>query len=191
MLYVLVEGDDDARFFERIVRPICEKDYDYVLFWQYSQQRKEKVNSFLGSIRTMQATGVADLIIVADLDESPCVTDRKERVLSGFRNLISDAGGFSGPISFPEILIVCREIEGWYLAGLDENEYERLGILENLKDTDRVSKEQFLGLMPERFDSKTEFMLAILDVFDYETARSRNRSFRYFMQKRESDSNRA
>ena len=37
--------------------------------------------------------------------------------------------------------------------------------------------------MPDRFDSKSEFMLEILRVFDHETARSKNSSFRYFMQK--------
>ena len=184
-LYILVEGGDDARFFERVVRPMFEDEFGHVQLWQYSQQEKEKVNKFLDSIRAMQGGGIADLIIVADLDESPCVTDRKERIPSGFRSLSAgqSPGQPTGPFSSTRILIVCREIESWYLAGLNDEECKRLGLTTTIDNTDRISKEQFLDLMPDRFDSKSEFMLEILRVFDHETARSKNSSFRYFMQK--------
>ena len=184
-LYILVEGGDDARFFERVVRPMFEDEFGHVQLWQYSQQEKEKVNKFLDSIRAMQGGGIADLIIVADLDESPCVTDRKETIPSGFRSLSAgqSPGQPTGPFSSTRILIVCREIESWYLAGLNDEECKRLGLTTTLDNTDRISKEQFLDLMPDRFDSKSEFMLEILRVFDHETARSKNSSFRYFMQK--------
>ena len=91
----------------------------------------------------------------------------------------------------PRVLIVCKEIESWYLAGLTDNDCKKMGIPDSLNDTDHLSKEKFLGLMPERFGSKTDFMLAILDLFDLDTARSRNRSFRYFMQQCESDHDQA
>ena len=184
-LYILVEGGDDARFFERVVRPMFEDEFGHVQLWQYSQQEKEKVNKFLDSIRAMQGGGIADLIIVADLDESPCVTDRKERIPSGFRSLSAgqSPGQPTGPFSSTRILIVCREIESWYLADLNDEECKRLGLTTTIDNTDRISKEQFLDLMPDRFDSKSEFMLEILRVFDHETARSKNSSFRYFMQK--------
>ena len=184
-LYILVEGGDDARFFERVVRPLFEDEFGHVQLWQYSQQEKEKVNTFLDSIRVMQAAGIADLIIVADLDESPCVTDRKERILSGFRSLSAgqSPGQPSGPYSSTRILIVCMEIDSWYLAGLSDEECKRMGLPAILDNTDHISKEQFLSLMPDRFDSKAEFMLEVLRVFDHETARSKNSSFRYFMQK--------
>ena len=87
----------------------------------------------------------------------------------------------------PMVLIVCKEIESWYLAGLTYNDCKKMGIPDSLNDTDHLSKEQFLGLMPERFGSKTEFMLEILQVFDHETARARNSSFRYFIEKYLSD----
>ena len=184
-LYILVEGGDDARFFERVVRPMFEDEFGHVQLWQCSQQEKEKVNKFLDSIRAMQGGGIADLIIVADLDESPCVTDRKERIPSGFRSLSAgqSPGQPTGPFSSTRILIVCREIESWYLAGLNDEECKRLGLTTTVDNTDRISKEQFLDLMPDSFDSKSEFMLEILRVFDHETARSKNSSFRYFMQK--------
>ena len=190
-LFILVEGRDDARFFERVVRPICEEDYNHVQFWQYSQQEKGKVNRYLYSIKAMQTAGAADLIIVADLDESPCVTDRKMRILSNFRSLSMENDRLSKTRRSPRVLIVCKEIESWYLAGLTDNDCKKMGIPDSLNDTDHLSKEKFLGLMPERFGSKTDFMLAILDLFDLDTARSRNRSFRYFMQQCESDHDRA
>ena len=189
-LYILVEGGDDARFFERVVRPMFEKEFGQVQLWQYSQQEKEKVNTFLDSIRAMQAAGIADLIMVADLDESPCVTDRKERILSGFRSLSAgqSPGQPSGPHSSTRILIVCREIDSWYLAGLNDEECMKMRIPATLDSTDHISKEQFLSLMPDRFHSKTEFMLEILSKFDHETARTKNSSFSYFMQKYGADS---
>ncbi len=57
-----------------------------------------------------------------------------------------------------------------------------MGIASGSKDTDHLTKEQFLGLMPHRFSSRAEFMLEILRVFDHETALSKNSSFRYLMQ---------
>lgn len=173
-----MEGSDDVRFFESVVRPICENNYDFVQCWQYSQKTKARVNSYLNSIRAMQDAGAADLIVVADLDESPCVTDRKERLLSSFRSLSARADGSS-----TRILVVCREIESWYLAGLNISECERIGISTTMENTDAISKEQFLSLIPEKYSSKTAFMEAILQSFDFETACSKNRSFLYFMQK--------
>ena len=80
-------------------------------------------------------------------------------------------------------MIVCKEIESWYLAGLSDIEGKRMGIATDLHHADHLTKEQFLGLMPHRYSSRAEFMLEILRVFDHETARSKNSSFRYFMQK--------
>ena len=131
----------------------------------------------------MQASGEVDLVIVADMDESPCVTDKKERILSSFRSLSAGTGRSTELSSSTRILIVCREIESWYLAGLNDEECERLGLTTTIDNTDRISKEQFLSLMPHRYNSKAEFMLEVLRVFDHETARSKNTSFRYFMQK--------
>lgn len=183
----MVEGNDDERFFESVIKPICENEYNIVQCWQYSQKKKEKINSYLNSIRSMQDAGLADIIIVADLDESPCVTDRKERVLSSFRSLSANASEPIDPRSSIRILIVCREIESWYLAGLNAGECERLGISTGLHNTDHLTKERFLGLMPKRYNSRAEFMIEILQVFDQDTARSRNTSFGYFMRKYESD----
>ena len=187
-LFVLVEGEDDERFFNSVIRPIFEKEYSLIQFWQYSQKKKEKVNRYLNSIKSMQIAGMADFLVVADLDDSPCVTDRQERVLTRFRGLSADAAKPDGPRRTSRIFIVCREIESWYLAGLSDTECKRMGIATGLQNTDHLTKEQFLGLIPGRFNSRAEFMLEILSAFDHETARTKNSSFSYFMQKYGTDS---
>ena len=182
-LFVLLEGDDDERFFEEAIKPIFAEKYDHVHFWQYSQMKKERVNNFLNSIKSMQALGLADTLLVADLDESPCVTERKDRFLSTFRALAGDFGAVAGT-PFPTIvLIVCKEIESWYLAGLNDESCNQIGVPTSSNSTDHITKEQFDKVMPSRFKTRIAFMEEILQVFDQETARAKNASFRYFMQK--------
>ena len=183
ILYVLLEGDDDVRFFEEVIKPICAEQYDHVHLWSYSQQKKEKVNDFLNSIRAMQTDGLADSLLVADLDQSPCVTDRKKRVFSTFRTLERNVGAVASFQSPTEVLIVCKEIESWYLAGLSDAGCKRIGISTSFSNTDHITKEQFDEIMPSGFKTRVAFMEAILKSFDLETARSKNRSFQYFMRK--------
>ena len=188
-LYILVEGGDDARFFERVVRPLFEDEFGHVQLWKYSQKKKELVNQFLNSVKAMQAAGMVDTLLVADLDDSPCVTDRKERVLSRFRALEGKLESETGP-SFPtRVLIVCKEIEGWYLAGLSDESCDHIGISASFVNTDQVTKELFDNVMPISFKTRIAYLETILQMFDYETARSKNSSFRYFAQKNEHDRN--
>ena len=167
-LFIFVEGDDDERFFDRLIRPIYEHIYDYVQHWKYSQQKLKKINGFLNSIDAMQA----DYIFVADMDDSPCVTDRKEQIKSQFKKLSEN-----------RILVVCREIESWYLAGLNDDARRQIKIRRSYNNTDRISKEQFDRMMPQKFVSRIDFMQEIMKLFDRETASSKNTSFEYFMQK--------
>ena len=184
MILILVEGADDERFFNYVVKPKLAQTYDYIQIEQYSEATKGDVNSILYDYFAMNATVEvqADAILVADLNASPCVTDRKERIRRRYRSLSGDTGTPLGPHLSTRILIVCKEIESWYLAGLSDIEFNRMGIATDLHHTDHFTKEQFLGLMPHRYSSRAEFMLEILQVFDHETARSKNSSFRYFMQ---------
>ena len=184
IVLILVEGEDDERFFNSVVRPKLAPTYDYVQIEQYSEATKGALNNILYDYYALNAAGEvqADTILVADLNASPCVTDRKERLRRGYRSLSGATGTPVGPHLSTRIFVVCREIESWYLAGLSDTECQRLGIASGSKDTDHLTKEQFLGLMPHRFSSRAEFMLEILRVFDHETALSKNSSFRYLMQ---------
>ena len=39
-LFIFIEGDDDERFFNRIIIPMFEKKYDKVQLWKYAQKKK-------------------------------------------------------------------------------------------------------------------------------------------------------
>jgi hypothetical protein len=78
--------------------------------------------------------------------------------------------------------VVIKEIESWYLAGLDDRSSKRLGT-RYLNTTDNVTKEQFNDLIPKKFDSRIDFMQEILKCFHTETGKQKNTSFRYFLEK--------
>jgi hypothetical protein len=67
-LFLLVEGDDDPRFVERVVIPKLGSCYDFVQAWKYAQRKAEKVNAFLRSINSMGA----DYLFLGDLNAHPC-----------------------------------------------------------------------------------------------------------------------
>lgn len=166
-LYILVEGDDDKRFFETIVKPMLGEKYDSVALWKYAQEKNRKVTSFLSSVRRM----AANYIYVSDIDRARCITARKEGTQDKFENIDRD-----------RIIVVISEIESWYLAGLDDRCCRKFGI-SPCATTDNITKEQFNRLIPKKFDSRIDFMLEILKCFSIEMAKQKNASFRYFLQK--------
>ena len=82
-----------------------------------------------------------------------------------------------------KIIIVIKEIESWYFAGLNEQHAKELKIRKPPKTTNTFTKEQFQNRIPKRFLNKTALMQEILKHFDMETARKRNSSFDYFCKK--------
>jgi hypothetical protein len=75
------------------------------------------------------------------------------------------------------VLIVVREIESWYLAGLPDNNPLGIRVPGN---TCALTKEQFNDTMPKHLDSRIDYMLEVLKLFDTNTATGRNPSFHYF-----------
>ena len=112
----------------------------------------------------------ADYILLTDIDEHPCVTATKEAI----------ANQFSG-LDWGRIMVVRREIEAWYLAGLDEESSHYLR-LDRVADVDAVTKEMFDRLVGGR-EEHSRTMLEILKHYDVEVARQRSPSFQYFWQK--------
>ena len=53
LLFIWVEGDDDERFFNRILSPKFQEKYDTVKIIQYAKMKKEKVDNFIRSIKAM------------------------------------------------------------------------------------------------------------------------------------------
>lgn len=166
-LFLLIEGNDDERFFQRIVKPKFEEKYNTVMLWKYAQVKNTKVDNFLKSIKAMGA----EYIYVVDINLAPCVRGKKQEIQNKFNNIDID-----------RIIVVIKKIESWYLAGLDNARSEELKI-PSFKTTNNITKEQFNALIPKRFDSKKDFMLEILRRFSIEIAKQKNISFRYFLGK--------
>jgi len=163
-LYILVEGEDDVRFFGRVMKPVFAPRYDSVEIFPYASIKRIKVNNFLKSIALMHN----DYIFVADIDTERSVRDKKQILFYWFSNI--DGGN---------IVIVIREIESWYYAGLPDPVLQKLG-LPLLASTDELTKEGFNDLIPQSFDSRIDFLFEILKSFSLTTAARHNSSFRFF-----------
>ncbi len=166
-LFILVEGLNDKRFFDKIIKPKLKKKYDSVEVIQYANLKKEKLKRFLRSIEKMKA----NYLYVGDINSTSCVIKKKQKIQGKFRNI--DKG---------KIIVVIKEIESWYLAGLNDKNSKKLRI-RFLKNTEKVTKDQFKMLIPKKFDSEIDFRLEILKFFSIETAKQKNKSFKYFVNK--------
>jgi hypothetical protein len=166
-MHVLVEGRDDREFVNAVIGPILQKRYDYVQVWEYAGATIARRIDYIRSIRTMDA----DYLFVADINTSPCVTERKSHLVNGHK----------GMIDADRTIVAMSEIESWYLAGVDDQACQELGIA-SVPHTDHVTKEDFRGMVPKRFNNAVvDFMTEILRGFRVEVARGKNRSFCYLM----------
>jgi len=171
VLYIFVEGDDDERFFREILLPRLWGEYNDINIIKYAQKSKkfEYTEKFIKSIQKMRD---ANYIYVTDINDFQCVVTKKQKIKELIRG-----------IDYDKIFVVIKEIESWYLAGLDSKLAKNLGIKKKIPDTtDTVTKEQFYNLMPKKFDSKIDFMREILKNFSIEIAKKKNKSFKYFVE---------
>ena len=166
-LYICVEGTDDEIFFSNVVVPQLQDTYDHFVLYRHAQKSLRKCSRFLNSVRCIPG---AKVIWTRDNDRSPCVTFVKDKTR---RELCS--------IADTPIVVIVKVIESWYLAGVDRDGCQRLGI-RHFPTTDTVTKETFREIRPPKIKTNREFMLAILDHFSIKTAQRKNRSFRYFCQ---------
>lgn len=168
---VLVEGRDDKQFFNAVIKPVLEEQYDYVQVSEYATDTIEKRVNYIKSIRAMDA----DYFFVTDINASPCITEKKQRAIDQHK----------GQLDASRMIVVHREIESWYLAGLDEQACAELD-MRNLAKTDEVTKEQFKDMIRRRFDSSVvDFMAEVLNRFQVDVAREKNRTFCYLMDRLE------
>ncbi len=163
LLYILVEGDDDERFVARILKPQLIENFPVVKIWKYASQTKQARKKFL---RTVVKQGYS-YIFMADLDLFACVTDKKNALRQ--ENVEIDSAA---------IMVVVREIESWYAAGIRASEKQE----RNLRETNRLAKEQFLDMIPKGI-TKLDFFENILADYDAVLAQQRNKSFNYFCNK--------
>jgi hypothetical protein len=166
-LFIFVEGEDDVRFFGRVMKPLFVPHYDMIEIVPYASIKRIKVNNLLKGLSEMKN----DYLFVADIDTERSVRDKKQLLYHWYPN-----------ISGSSIVIVIMEIESWYYAGLPAESLQKLG-LPALPSTDGLTKEDFNALIPPAFDSRIDFMFEILKSFSPSTAARNNRSFKYFFER--------
>ncbi|HOV21954.1 MAG TPA: hypothetical protein PLW95_04655 [bacterium] len=166
-LYFLVEGPDDERFFDKIVKPKFKNRYYEIIILKYAEKTKEGVKNIILSIKKIPMT---DYIFVVDINDSPCVTAKKQQIWEKFSYVDLD-----------RIIVVIKKIESWYLAGLDNANAKKLKI-SSLETTDNVDKGKFKSLVGKESDLK-DLKIEILKHFSTEVAMEKNKSFKYFIEK--------
>ena len=72
-LFIFVEGNDDERFFSRIVKPLFAEEYASVEIIMFACMKSEKVCRFVRGITEMGH----DFILCADIDQERNVRAKK------------------------------------------------------------------------------------------------------------------
>jgi hypothetical protein len=165
-LTIFVEGSDDARFVNRIIRPLITSRHDRIDVVEYAQLPHPIVRAH---IRAAKRSG-DKLLFLRDLDRHPCVTSRMGSLL---RKL--------GDLAPALVYIVVTEIEGWYLAGVSPSRRRDLGFSLTNESTDTLTWTDFDKIRPRAtFISETALKVEVLKDYDVGRARRNNRSFRRF-----------
>lgn len=157
-LYLFVEGTYDERFFRNHYKG------NSIKIVTTANRSTKDINNLL---RTLNITNCAYLFIVDSDGASP--EEKRKKTLQKYPQCKES-----------QIVVVCFEIESWYLAGLNQNDSQKLGV-KFISLTDDVTKEQFLNLKPKKM-STLDFMLEILRLFDPDSASQRNTSYRLFLE---------
>ncbi len=89
-----------------MIRPILQRQYDYVETYEYAQKTIPRRFEYLRSTKAAKV----DYFFIGDFDTSPCVTERKRHLIETYKPMLDAA----------RPVIVVQEIESWYLAGLDD-----------------------------------------------------------------------
>jgi len=108
----------------------------------------------------------AEYFFLADINSCFCFPEKEQGLLERFTELEG-----------ARVIIVVKEVEGWYMAGVPDNNQRGARVP---ADTSDLTKEQFNAAIPKVFDSRIDCMIEILKLFDVNTAAGRNPSFQYF-----------
>lgn len=166
-LTILVEGDADRRFADAIIKSRLKYKYSKITIIEYAQEQPKKISRIIQSARESNDA----YIFIADLNSEKCIGIRKNKLEKKYKHLEKD-----------KIIIVIREIEGWYLAGLIDEDMKKFGI-KIYKTTNEIIKEEFEKNIPKKFTSKRDYLIEILKKYSMPQAAKRNSSFKYFLKK--------
>ena len=174
LVYFIIEGPDDERFFDKVVKPLFEQEGLITKCIPHACiSRKERVK-FIRSIKNFNNQ---DYVYAKDLDRYPCITSRKGSIIKELSYQVDDN----------KIMVVAKVIESWYLAGADEKTLKQLHVKRNNidrinKSTDTIDKIQFDGFFPKTIP-RSNIMLKLLENYNIIEAMNRNKSFNYFIRK--------
>lgn len=162
-LVVFVEGHYDKYFFRKIIQPSLMEFYNDIKIKEYANDQNIKVNSFLKSIN--QSEGI-DYIFIADMDKCSDYSLKKQELKRKFKDIDGNS-----------IYLVMKEIEGWYLSGLDKKALLTLKFKPR-QDCNNIIKESFDSSIPRNKD-KSDFLNEVTNVFKIPVAKKQSPSFGY------------
>lgn len=167
VIHVFLEGEDDERFFDKIIKPELLKKYSKIKVFKYAQTTRSTLEKFITILKNSHAM----YIFFSDMDRAPCYTKKKEALkLKTAKN-----------IDNVKIIIAKSEIESWYLAGLDRHSAASLNI-QHFRNTENITKEDFDSIS-KKYTSRIYCMMNILEKFSIDIAKTQNKSFKYFCDK--------
>ena len=120
-------------------------------------------------IRTILNKENWDYICACDIDTSACYPEKKRSFIS--KNIL---------IEEDKIVVVIKEIESWYLAGIDNDFLRsiRAGLID--RNCNEITKEIFNNLIPKKMP-RAIFLNKILENYNTDLAKRNNSSFLYFL----------
>lgn len=165
MKYIFVEGYDDSQFFKMLY-----KNNSDIEFIEYATKKKEYVNNYIKSIKSMPN---GEYIFIADSD--------------GLDNdkIINKIIAIYNQVEKDRLYITRYEIESWYLAGISEEYCKKHKFSEFVFNTDVVTKEIFNNMLPKR-TTRLLAMIDILNNYNINLAKTRNNSFKVYINNEES-----
>lgn len=164
-LYILLEGDDDEKFFKKVFKPILKEKYEVILCWPYAEENKKIFINLVKSFKKEEA----DYFILGDLDDRDSVSTKKIELMERSNN----------EADVNKIIIVVKIMEGWYLAGISSRLSEHYSIV-CLDNTDVMTINDFNEIVQGKVTSVNLFKSEILREFNIEDAKRKNKSFDYF-----------
>ena len=169
LIWIILKGNDDERFFERIVKPHLEKKYSRVKFYKYAARPRSELEKFVNLLQKAKT----EYMFISDFDQSECFKGRKDQITSKSASKVDHA----------RIVIAKSAIESWYLAGLNYGSAASLQITLHT-DTENITKKEFAEIMRRgKHSSIINFKMQILKEFVINTAKQQNKSFQYFCEK--------
>ncbi len=173
-LFAFLEGPDDERFFNAILKPLFEAEGKFVKPVMYAGMIPSQVQALLKTVKAEHHTYLFFCDLDTQGDSSLCITKRKEKISERYGKHVEMA----------RMVVVREEIEGWYLAGITSANKQKLK-LPQFTSTDHITKEAFASMIPKHFTSSNDFMVEVLKEYSlsYAVSEVTNTSLRYFFQK--------